>query len=68
MPRSKKSRLERQSSRFTPIGVKHDDRGNYINYCTFGCHPGIVGDKILQERQCVGCNHYRRYREEKNEN
>lgn len=64
MTRSKKSKLERQSKTIVYYKVTRDDEGNYIPYCRFGNHPGIIG--TTKARVCVkrNCRHYSIYREE----
>ena len=65
MTRSRKSRLERSAERITLVKVSHDQRGNFLPYCSFGCHPGVLG--YQKAKECIDrkCSHYKIYREEK---
>ena len=63
--RFKKSALELGLTKIHPIKVSHDKKGNYINYCSFGNHYGVIGSVKAKECKDRDCNYYRKYREEK---
>ncbi|MBT4376586.1 hypothetical protein HOD29_04395 [archaeon] len=59
---SKLEKISRKIIQAIPDEIKGK---RYIHFCTYNPHPGIIGSKILEERHCLmGCNHYRRYKEE----
>lgn len=62
----KSKRLEKILTKISPIKVFHDEKGNYLHYCSFGHHYGVIGE--LKARDCLEkeCWHYRKYREEEN--
>lgn len=65
----KKSRKERLLEKIlktiTPIKPSSDGNGNYLHYCTYYQHPGVIGADLVKERGCIEkkCHHYRKYRE-----
>lgn len=54
-PKLKATQLE---SRVAKVSLSVDSIGEYVPYCTFSCHRGV----ILNEKVCVDrdCNHYRK--------
>jgi len=59
MTRSRVSRLERQAKKIIDLKVEHDHVGNYLSFCKFGVHPGVLGYQKARECREKGCKHYR---------
>ena len=66
MTRSRKGKIERIVAK-GPLGpkVSHDDDGNFLHYCSYGHHYGVMGEEYVRGKKCVGCKHHRFYREVK---
>ena len=64
--RSRGKKYDEAVTWLLPEAIPDEIKGKrYIHFCTYNPHPGIIGSKILEERHCLmGCNHYRRYKEE----
>ncbi|MCK9595730.1 hypothetical protein M0R19_00910 [Candidatus Pacearchaeota archaeon] len=64
MTRSKKAKLENSLTRITSFEFNKDRYGNYILYCNYYCHRGVVGS--IKAEECInkGCKHYIIFREE----
>ena len=64
MTRSKKSKMERILSKGPiPIKVSHDDKGNFLYYCTYGVHYGVLGNAKGKGCEEKNCYHLRKLRE-----
>jgi hypothetical protein len=66
MSRSRKRNLmEINLSRIFLTKLKLDSRGEYIPYCDYYEHRGVIGNSKSRECEQRACEHYRVFREER---
>ena len=66
MSRVRKSLLEeRNLTRIFLLKLKTDRNGEYISYCYYHRHKGIIGNSKARECEERICIHYRVFREER---
>ena len=69
MTRNKRSKprahsLEVNLTRTYPMMPNKDEQGNYIAYCDYRFHPGVIIPGRIKTCNNKGCEHYKIYREE----
>ncbi len=64
LPARKKTLEEKIKGRISKGWIDESFDKPTIHYCTFSYHPGIIGKKILEERECLnGCYYYKKFTE-----
>lgn len=52
--RPRKSRLEKEAGKITPIHLQENLKGeSVLYYCVSHHHPGVIGSKVLEEKNCL---------------
>jgi hypothetical protein len=56
-------KLEQISKSIIPIFPEELNGRKYLHYCTYYQHPGIIGEKHFEKKDCISkeCNHYQRF-------
>jgi hypothetical protein len=62
-PSKAQKKLERIAESIIPIFPEEINGKKYLHYCSYFQHPGVIGEKHLEKKDCInkGCYHYQRF-------
>lgn len=57
-----KKRLEAIAKAITPLILENEGNKNYLHYCSYHSHPGILGKNYMEKKGCLEreCTHYKK--------
>jgi hypothetical protein len=54
----KESRLDKLANKIIPLIPSRDNKGEYVPYCTFRFHKGVIGNKKAIRCQEYNCDYF----------
>ena len=57
----KLNRFERNMRKIVPVIPQRDERGWYLEFCSYYHHPGVIGEEKAEKCHRNDCQHLQRY-------